>query len=134
MADAKHIVIAVFNSSIETLEILRELLTEEGFFPVTAHVDDVRTGKVDLPAFLRAHDPAAIVWDVPPPYAENWNLLKLIRDLPEVARRGLVITTTNERALRESVGFEGALELVGKPYDLQRLVQAIRATLDQRGP
>ncbi len=131
MPEPQRPVVAIFNSSVETLEILRDLLMDEGFLPVTGHVDDVRLGKLDLLEFVRGHDPAALVWDIAPPYGANYTFLKLVRTSPEIARVPLVITTTNVRVLREEAGVE-AIELVGKPFDLQQLVDAVRERLSEK--
>jgi hypothetical protein len=40
-----------------------------------------------------------------------------------------VLTTTNKRALDALVGRTPAQELVGKPFDLDALVQAVRRAL-----
>jgi hypothetical protein len=47
--------------------------------------------------------------------------------------RGLrfIITTTNKPALDRLVGDTEALEIIGKPYDLQRVTDAVRSALMQ---
>jgi CheY-like chemotaxis protein len=130
---SQRIVVGIFNSSLETLEILRELLTDEGYFPVVAHVDDVRAGKLDMMDFVAAHRPALVIWDIAPPYAENWTFFKLVTSVPEVAKVPFLITTTNERALSEIAGVEDAIELVGKPYDLEQILKAIRHRIAAAG-
>jgi hypothetical protein len=40
-----------------------------------------------------------------------------------------VLTTTNERALSECIGSTDALEIVGKPYDLDQLLTAVKRAL-----
>jgi hypothetical protein len=51
--------------------------------------------------------------------------------------RGLVpfvVTTTNERRLREIVGTDRqVLEIVGKPYDLDQIVKAVEAATQSKG-
>jgi hypothetical protein len=42
-----------------------------------------------------------------------------------------VITTTNKPALESLVGENDALEIIGKPYDLARVIDAVRAALDR---
>ena len=43
--------------------------------------------------------------------------------------RPFVITTTNKPALDKLVGETEALEIIGKPYDLAQVVDAVRAAL-----
>ena len=44
-------------------------------------------------------------------------------------RREFVLTTTNKPALEQLVGDTEALEIIGKPYDLRRVIDAVRAAL-----
>jgi hypothetical protein len=40
--------------------------------------------------------------------------------------RKVVLTTTNKKRLEELVGATDAFEIVGKPYDLEMIVQAVK--------
>lgn len=123
--------IAVFNSSEDTVDLLRTALEVEGFQTVVGHIPDVKKGELDLVDFINHHTPAVIVYDVSPPYDANWRFLRLVRSSEPLRRCEFVITTTNKPALERLVGDNEALEIIGKPYDLQRVIDAVRAALSR---
>ena len=53
-----------------------------------------------------------------------------MRSSEPMQRRQFVITTTNKPVLERLVGDNEALEIIRKPYDLRRVVDAVRAALD----
>jgi CheY-like chemotaxis protein len=123
-------VVAVFNASEEVVGMLRAALEAEGFHTISAHVPDIKRGQEDLLAFLEKHDPPVIIYDISLPYEENWTFLRLIMDLESAKGRQFVVTTTNKRALEELVGPTPTFELVGKPYDLEQIIAAVRQALE----
>src|SRR5882672_4554551 len=48
-------VVAVLNTNDDLLELVRVSLEQAGFVVVSAHIDDLRRGTLDLPNFLRQH-------------------------------------------------------------------------------
>jgi len=121
--------IAVFNSSEDTVDLLRTALESEGFQTVVGHIPDVKKGEIDLIDFVNHHTPAVIVYDISPPYDANWRFLRLVRSSEPLKGRQFVITTTNKPALERLVGDSEALEIIGKPYDLGRVIEAVRTAL-----
>jgi len=121
--------VAVFNSSQDTVELLRTALEAEGFQTVVGHIPDVKKGELDLVDFIKHHMPAVIVYDISPPYDANWRCLRLVRSAEPLQRREFVLAPTNKPALEEVVGDTEALEIIGKPYDLRRVIDAVRAAL-----
>jgi DNA-binding response OmpR family regulator len=132
MSHVKHDeTVAVINSSEDTVEMLRYALQHHGFTSiVTAHVTDIRSGKLDFVSFLSDHDPKALVYDISIPYDSNWTFLKLLLDSEHMRGRAVVVTTTNKRRLEELVGATDAIEIVGKPYDLNVIVAAVIKSLE----
>ena len=97
---------------------------------MVGHIPDVKKGEIDLIDFINHHTPAVVVHDISPPYDANWRFLRLVRSSEPMQRRQLVITTTNKPVLERLVGDNEALEIIRKPYDRRRVVDAVRAALD----
>jgi DNA-binding response OmpR family regulator len=132
MADSIQTV-AVFDASDDTVEMLKTLLSERGFRAISGHADDVKSGALDFITFLKEHQPSAIIWDNSPPYDRNWNFVKLIRGLHLLRNCTWVLTTTHKQHLDKIAGQEtGAFEIVGKPYDIRLIVDAVVQGLKRR--
>ena len=128
--------VAVINSNEDTVQMLRAALQQDGFTSVTiGHVTDIRNGRLDFLEFLEQHDPKVIVYDISIPYEENWKFLQLLMSSESMNGRRVVVTTTNKRVLDRLIGVEiPVLEVVGKPYDLQAIVDAVRSAAGKQPP
>jgi CheY-like chemotaxis protein len=115
--------IAILDSSPDTVDMLRVVLEGAGFATVSVYTHEIRDGKVDLAAFMIQHRPAVVIYDVAPPYHRNWDLFQQIRAEPVMADCRFVITSTNAPLVQRLVGPEArVLEIIGKPYDLDAIV------------
>jgi len=117
-------VVAILDSDPDTTEMLQIALESEGFVVASGNLHDFRAHEQDLLAFLERIRPDVILYDLSPPYQENWAFLQRARELPTFARSALVITTSNERAVRGVVSLP-VVEILGKPYDLDVLMRAV---------
>ena len=124
--------IAIFNSSEDTVEALRLMFEHRGFETVSEHIDHIKRGVVDFVDFVKTHDPQGVVYDIAPPYDHNWTFLKLIRNAEVMRERPMVLTTTHKANLERLVGPTEALEIIGKPYDLEQVVDAAVRTVEAR--
>ena len=119
--------VAIFNTSDDIVEMLRMLIEQAGFAVVTGHVQDIKSGKLDLLALVEQHDPAVVLYDVAPPYDRNWQFLQHLRHRAPLAGRQFVITTTHAGHMREMIGRDAHVyEIVGKPFDLEQIVRAVK--------
>jgi CheY-like chemotaxis protein len=125
MALSAHVV-AIFNTSEDTTDLLRIVFENAGFVVVTAFTNRLRDGKVDLEAFMRQHQPRVIVYDIAVPYEQNWRLYEHVRSAPACRGVSFVLTTTNVRYVQKLAGDEELYEIIGKPYDLDQILGAVR--------
>lgn len=132
-------IVALFNASDDTVDMVHALLQESGEAQtlVWCHFADLKRGIVDYVQYLSKHNPEVVIFDISPPYDQNWQYFKKMRDSDAMRGRGLVLTTTNKHQLDAVLGSDsGALEVVGKAEDLQQIRAAIavesRKALDAR--
>jgi DNA-binding NarL/FixJ family response regulator len=120
-------VVAILNSNDDTVEMLRMMLESEGMIAVSAHVSALRRGHFDFGGFLAEHDPRVIIYDVIPPYETSWRFFEHLRAMPSMANRKFVLTSTNpERVLQATPAEPPVYEIIGKPYDMQVIVNAVK--------
>jgi DNA-binding response OmpR family regulator len=123
-------VVALFNASDDTIDMVQNLLTASASDQtlIWCHFADLKKGIVDFAKYMDKHNPEVVIFDLSPPYDENWRFFKTMRDARTMKGRGVVLTTTNKNRLDEVLGEDShALEVVGKPKDLQQIDAAIKA-------
>jgi DNA-binding NtrC family response regulator len=133
MSNPRPPIVAILNSNDDTVEMLRLMLESEGMVAVSAHVDSIRRGQFDIGGFVEEHDPQVVIYDIPPPYDRSWLFLEHMRTLPSMKGRKLVITSTNPARVQQVVTKvnEPILEVIGKPYDMQLIVDAVKQRLGE---
>lgn len=120
-------VVAVINTSPDTVAMLRTVLQQAGFVVLGGYTYAIRDGQLDIAAFVRQHRPKVIVYDVAPPYIQNWELFQHVRTLPALHECQFVITTTNAHHVGQLAGRdERIFEIVGRPVDLDEIVSAVK--------
>jgi DNA-binding NtrC family response regulator len=126
-------VVAVINSTPDVVDMLRLAIEQAGPVVVTALTFEIREGAVDLEHFIDQHQPNVIVYDISPPYEANWHLFEHLASMPVMEHRQFVLTSTNPRHVEGLAGpHQQVYEIVGKPLDLGRIVQAVKEALRSR--
>jgi hypothetical protein len=121
-------VVALFNASDDTIDMVQKLLTDSGKNQtlIWCHFADLKKGIVDFTKYMERHNPEVVIFDLSPPYDENWTFFKTMRDAKTMRGRGIVLTTTNKARLDEVLGEDShALEVVGRSKDLKQIDAAI---------
>jgi DNA-binding response OmpR family regulator len=129
-------IVALFNASDDTIDMVQRLLTksDSGQTLIWCHFADLKKGVVDFDRYIRKHSPEVVIFDLSPPYDENWTYFKKMRDNGIMKGRGIVLTTTNKDRLDEVLGSDShALEVVGRPEDLALIDGAIRSETRKAG-
>ena len=123
-------IVALFNASDDTIDMVEKLLTDAGNEQtlIWCHFADLKKGIVDFGKYMDRHNPEVVIFNLSPPYDENWRFFKTMRDADMMKGRGVVLTTTNKNRLDEVLGEDShALEVVGRVKDLQQIGAAIKA-------
>ena len=130
---SKPPVVVVVNTSPDTVELLRIVLENAGFVVLSTYTHELRAAKVNLESLVQQYEPKLIIYDIAPPYDKNWRQFLTTCSMPALAGINFVITTTNARHVKEVAGPDQTVyEIVGKPYDLDVLVQAVKDAIDSR--
>jgi DNA-binding NarL/FixJ family response regulator len=121
-------IVAVIDSDPDSMELLKTVLEVHGMVAATGNLNEFRLGKASLLDFLQRTAPDVIVYDLGLPYEANYRFLQKSMEDLAFPRCGIVLTTTNARAVQTLLGVR-AMEILGKPFDLEMLVQAVRTAL-----
>src|ERR1700682_1588154 len=93
---------------------------------IWCHFADLKKGIVNFGKYIDKHNPEVVIFDLLPPYDENWRFFKTMREAITMKGRGIVLTATNKARLDEVLGEDShAVEVVGRAKDLQQIDAAI---------
>jgi CheY-like chemotaxis protein len=124
--------VVVFNASEDTVDLLTTFFDVLGLDAAGETWPARELLSVEIVQdFVRRHRPDVIVFDVSFPYDHNWARYCEFRQADGVRDIPIVLTTTNKDALSDIVGATDALEIVGKPYDLDELATAVKQVLSK---
>lgn len=122
--------IGIINTSVETIELLQELMEDEGYATVTRYIIDFKRGAEDVQHFFATYQPAVVIYDIALPYVENWTFFQeSILGARVLSHACFVVTTTNKAVLEGLIGPNNSIELVGRPFDLDAVIRAVRHAL-----
>jgi DNA-binding response OmpR family regulator len=122
--------VVVFNASEDTVDLLTLFFEMQGL-EASGEPWPAREALslAIVQDFVIRHRPDVIVFDVSFPYDHNWARFCEFRRADVVREIPIVLTTTNRHALEEIVGMTEAMEVIGKPYDLDELANRVRNLL-----
>jgi DNA-binding NtrC family response regulator len=127
MGDLDPPVVAIVNSNDDVVEMLRLAFEQAGMVVVSAHVDQIKRGVTSLADFVAEHNPKVVLFDLVPPYDRSWRFVEHLTRAKLMNGRRFVITSANARMARELSGTsEEVFEIVGKPYDISQITDAVK--------
>ena len=119
-------VVVLFNANLDAVASLAKLLESAGFDAVSALIPEVINGRCDANDIMERHDPAVVVYDIGPPYEENWEIFQLCRATSMRDRR-FVITSPNPAQVQRLAGRDERIyEIIDEPWDLDNIVHAVK--------
>jgi len=124
--------VVVFNASDDTVDMLTAFFRMLGLEAAGEAWPARNPLSVEVvQEFVRRHQPDVIVFDVSFPYDHNWTRYREFRQADGIGDIPIILTTTNAKALHDIVGETEALEIVGKPYDLDELAAIVEGVLSK---
>lgn len=118
--------LACVDANTDIAFLVGEVLLDAGFDVVT-YSPPMGAGARTVIDFLQRVAPAAAIYSIGPPYPERWQEFQHVRTA--VAGCPFVLTTTDQRRLDALIGPTTTLATIGKPFDLDDLMAAVRRQL-----
>ena len=119
-------VVVLFNANLDAVAPLAKLLESAGFDAISALIPEVRNGRCDANGIMERHDPVVVVYDISPPYEENWATFQLCRATSMRDRRFVITSANPTYVARLAERDERIFEIVDQPFDLDTIVHAVK--------
>jgi CheY-like chemotaxis protein len=116
-------VIAVVNDDTDFLEMMQELLSQEGYQTVM-HREESTAHEL-----IRSEQPNLVILDIRLATPEaGWKIMELMRLDPQTTQIPMIACSADSRALREKAAWlqEHRIEILGKPFDLDDLLELVQ--------
>lgn len=118
----------VIDDEQDLLDFLRNVLSEEGYAVSTA------PDGVQGISRARHEHPDLILLDLMMPQMDGWEVLRILKSLPETAKTPVVVLTARMDPQSKWEGWQqGAVDYITKPFSLQELKLRLREILLQLG-
>ena len=115
--------ILVVDDNVDTRELLHLYLTNAGYTVIIAA--DGGEGLYRA----QADQPELIITDMTMPNLDGVGMIRQLRESPEFAERPIVALTAYGQEQQEEAIAAGANQALGKPMDLEQLVETVGALL-----
>jgi two-component system alkaline phosphatase synthesis response regulator PhoP len=120
--------ILVVDDDKSIVRLVRAYLEQAGFEVLVAY-----DGETALHA-MRRDRPDLVVLDLMLPDRDGWDITRIVRSTPEIARMPIIMLTARVEDTDKIVGLElGADDYVTKPFNPQVMLARVRAVLRRTG-
>jgi DNA-binding NtrC family response regulator len=118
--------VAVIDGEPAIIALLEETLELEGLRVVGLSLTASADPEATVTSFLQEHLPRLVLLDIPPPYGGAWSLVQATRRaVPDAA---VVLITTNPDDVAALASKDDAVQILGKPFELDELLRVARAS------
>ena len=124
--------VAVMNTSYEVTEMIKTIFEASGYDVCDIFTYKLKYGEIKFDDFLNKYKPDVIIYDIAIPYEENYLLFLALAKKMAEKKIPFVLTTTNKKVLDDIVAETNAYEIIGKPYDLDNLVELVERALKNK--